>query len=135
MAVNTSPIHGKYAKVTDSSGNLIGYSTDWSLTISNAVSDASRQGQDWEEKDAGQNKFSGSMNFLYVMGNTEQKALHDNIIKATGPSVAYAVRFYVDSTQYYSGSIVISSININTTKSDNVKHSVSFEGTGAIAYN
>jgi len=135
MATTAAPIHGKYAKITDSDGNAAGYSTDATLNISNTIADASRQGQDWEEKSAGQNKWSGSMNFLYITGDLEQKALHDNIIVATAPSGAYEVRFYPSSGQYYSGSIVITGVSIAANKGGMVTFNVTFEGTGALTYN
>ena len=70
-----------------------------------------------------------------MLGNTVQKSFHDNIITATGPSASFGLRLYMNSSQYYSGNVIFSSITINTNKGDVVKGSMAFEGNGAISYN
>lgn len=120
MAGNETPIHGKKCRI-DKGGVLIDFSVDWSINVSVDMADASKQGADWKNSLAGQAGATGSMNFHFVAGNPEQKALMDNIICATPGTLLTDVKFMLeDSGDYFSGNVFLNGFAVPTSVGDTV---------------
>jgi hypothetical protein len=133
MAGNTAPIHGRVCRIDDG-GSLIDYSVDWSINASIDLSDASRQGQAWKENVVGQGGWNGSMTFHFVAGNTEQKALLDNIITASPGTKITDLKFMLEDTgDYFSGNIFLNGFATSASVGDTVNCSFDFTGDGALA--
>jgi hypothetical protein len=133
MAGNTAPIHGRVCRI-DKGGTLIDYSVDWSINVSVDLSDASRQGQTWKENLAGQAGATGSMTFHFVAGNTEQKALMDNIVTASPGTKLTDIKFMLEDTgDYFSGNLFINGFSTTTTVGDTVNCSFDFTIDGALS--
>lgn len=133
MAYNIVPFHGKKARVEK--GNVkIDFSTDWSIQAQVDMADGTRQGQDWKESLAGCASWSGSMNYQLVLGNTQQKALVDNIITAVPGTKLTDMKFLLDSdTNALTGDIFLTSLNITSSVGDIVKGSFNFQGNGPLS--
>lgn len=140
MAGNTTPIHGKVARTaygTAGSGTAIDYTDGYTLNVTLDTAVADRQGQSWHEFLAGMAGWSGSFTGMLVAGNTQQKAIYDNIISATpGTKLtgATALSFLLEDTgDYVSGDSYITGVSINAPVGDKVSFTVNFQGTGVLA--
>ena len=132
MAGNIAPIHGKICRIDDG-GVLIDFSVDWSISVSLDVADKSRQGQHWKENLPGQAGWSGSMTFHFVAGNTEQKAMMDNIIAAIPGTQLTDISFMLEDTgDFYSGNLYLTSFSTSAAVGDIVNCSFDFTGDGAL---
>ncbi len=133
MAGNTVPIHGRVCRIDDG-GTLIDFSVDWSINVAMDLGDSSRQGQSWKENVAGQSGWTGSMTFHLVAGNTEQKAMLDNIITATPGTKLTDIKFMLeDSGDYFSGDLFVTSFATSAAVGDTVNCSFDFTGDSALA--
>lgn len=133
MAYNTVPFHGKLARI-EKGGTKVEFSADWNIQVQLDMADASRQGQHWKEGLPGQAGWSGSMNYQLVLGNTEQKALVDNIIAATPGTKLTDIKFLLDAdTNALTGNLFVTSLNITSSVGDIVKGSFNFQGDGALS--
>lgn len=131
MAYNTTPFHGKLSRVEKNNVN-VDYTIDISFNTAVDMADSSRQGQQWKEGIPGMGSWSGNMNMYFVAGNTEQKALMDNIIAATPGTKLTDVKIMLDiSTNGFSGDIYITSFAMTAPMGDVVKCSFGFVGNGA----
>lgn len=140
MAGNTTPIHGKVTRTaygTAGSGTAIEYTDGYSIDVSLDMADISRLGQNWKEGLPGQAGWSGSFSGQLVAGNTQQKAILDNIITAapgTKLTGTTALSFLLEDTgDYMSGDAYITGVSISPGIGDAVKFTVNFQGTGALA--
>ncbi|MBW2606142.1 MAG: hypothetical protein JRD05_00755 [Deltaproteobacteria bacterium] len=140
MAGNTTPIHGKVcrtAKGTAGSGTNIDFTEAWNIDVSLDMADISRQGQHWKEALPGQAGWGGSFSGQLVLGNTEQKAIYDNLVTATpGTKLtgAAALAFHLEDTgDYLTGDVYITGVAISPGLGDKVAFSVNFQGTGALS--
>ncbi len=132
MAGNTAPIHGKICRIEKNSV-LVAYSADWSINASLDMADKSALGDSWKTALPGMGAWDGSMTFHLVMGNTEQKALHDSLVAATPGTLLTDVEFNLEDTgDYYSGNIYLTSLAVVTGIGDIVKLSFNFQGDGAL---
>lgn len=133
MAYNTVPFHGKLARVEKNSV-LMSFTDGWEITAEVAFDDTSSQGDDWEDQIAGIGKWSGSFSGKFVPGNTEQKAIYDNIITATPGTKLTDMQFNLDAaTNAFTGDIHILSLNIGANKDGKVPFTVNFKGSGALS--
>ena len=133
MAYNTTPFHGKIARI-EKNDVAVDFSIGYSLDVSLDMADASRQGQDWKEFVPGMAGANGTMEYQLVLGNTEQKALVDNIITATPGTKLTDIKFLLDgSTNAFTGDIFVTGFSVNTTIGDVVKGSFPFVLNGALA--
>ena len=132
MALNATPLHGKYARVRRS-GTNIGFGTDWSLSAKREAAKSHSQGDDWESNPVGFGSWSGSMTFHYVPGDANQEALINDLLNGT---IEASTDFLVDQTNVqnqYQGSFVVTDVGIKTTLSAITSMTISFVGTGALA--
>lgn len=133
MAYNTTPFHGKVARI-EKNDVAANYSISWSLDVSLDMADASRQGQSWKEALPGMAGATGTMEYMLVLGNTEQKAFIDNLITATPGTKLTDVKFLLDgSTNAFTGNLYITGFSCNTAIGDVVKGSFPFQIDGALS--
>lgn len=132
MAYNTTPFHGRLARI-EKNDVAADYSVDWSINASIDLGDASRQGQAWKESVVGQGGWSGSMTFHFVAGNTEQKALLDNLVTASPGTKLTDIKFLLDgSTNAFTGNIFLTTFATSAAVGDTVNCSFDFTGDGAL---
>ena len=132
MAYNTVPFHGKVARI-EKNNVAINYSVDWSINATLDMADKSAQGDAWKSGLPGLASWNGSMSFYFVAGNTEQKALMDNIIAAAPGTKLTDIKFLLDvSTNALTGDIYLTSFAVPTTIGDIVKCSFNFQGDGQL---
>ena len=133
MAGNTTPIHGKVCRVEKNSVNM-DFTDGWNIDVALDMVEISRHGQDWKEQLPGQAGWSGSFSGHAVMGNTEQKAIFDNIIAATPGTKLTDMEFTLeDSGDYLSGNLYITGVSINASVGDKVSFTANFVGDGALS--
>ena len=133
MAGNTTPIHGKVCRV-EKNAVVMDFTDGWTITASLDIADISRQGQHWHEGLPGQAGWNGSFSGQCVMGNTEQKAIYDNIVTATPGTKLTDMEFNMEDTgDYLSGNVYITGVTIDARVGDAVKFTVNFQGDGALS--
>jgi hypothetical protein len=133
MAYNTVPFHGRLARV-EKNDVAVDFSVDWSISVSVDLADSNRQGQAWKENVVGQSGATGSCTFHFVAGNTEQKAMMDNIITASPGTKLTDIIFLLDgSTNGFTGDIFLNGFSTSGAVGDTVNCSFDFTYDGAIA--
>jgi len=133
MAYNSTPFHGKVARV-EKNNVKVEFTDGWNLDVVLDMADASRQGQDWKEALPGQAGWSGSFSGQLVLGNTEQKAFVDNIIASTPGAKLTDVKFLLDSdTNAFTGDIYLTGFHPGGTVGDKFAFSFDFQGNGALS--
>jgi hypothetical protein len=132
MAYNTTPFHGKLARV-EKNNVAMDFTDGWSIDSSLDMADIARQGQHWKEGLPGQASWNGSFSGQLVLGNTEQKAIVDNIITATPGTKLTDMKFLLDvATNAFVGDIYITGVSVSPAVGDVVKVTVNFQGDGAL---
>ena len=135
MAVGT--MSGRLAKVTIAANTVVGMGT-WTIPISLDEIDATSFGSTWKKTDVGFSGWSASFNGYYDTGDTTgQGALQTAAIAGT---LLTTVRFYVDSTSYWTPDVTsdaaagcrITSLEMTFDKADIGRISYSVAGTGPI---
>ncbi len=133
MSYNTTPFHGKVARI-EKNDVAAEFSIGWSMDVSLDMADISRQGQNWKEHLPGMAGATGTMEYQLVLGNTEQKALVDNLVTATPGTKLTDIKFLLDgSTNAFTGNIYVTGLNVPTTIGDVVKGSFTFVVDGALS--
>lgn len=133
MAYNTTPFHGKVCRI-EKNNVAISDSLEWSVDASVDMADKTGQGDNWASALPGIAKATGSMKYKLVLGNTEQKALVDNIISATPGTKLTDVKFLLDaSTNAFTGDIFITGFSVAASVSGGVvTGSFNFQFDGAL---
>jgi len=132
MAYNTTPFHGKAARV-EKNNVAMEYTDGWQIDASLDMDDISRQGQNWKESIPGLASWSGSFSGSFVAGNTEQKAFFDNIIAATPGTKLTDVKFLLDgATNAFTGNVYVTGFSINPAVGGKVGFTINFQGDGAL---
>lgn len=132
MAYNTTPFHGKVARI-EKNDVAADHSIGWSMDVSLDMEDASRQGQSWKEYLPGMAGATGKMDYSLVLGNTEQKAIVDNIVAAAPGTKLTDIKFLLDgSTNAFVGDIFVTGLNISATIAGKVTGSFPFTVNGAL---
>ena len=133
MAFNTAPFHGKKARI-EKNDTAMDFTDGWTIDQSVGMADTSRQGQDWTEGEPGQGSWTGSFSGQFVAGNTEQKAIMDNITNATPGTKLTDVIFLLDtSANGYTGDIFITGYSVTSSVGDKVSFTATFQGNGALS--
>ena len=133
MAYNTTPFHGKVARV-EKNDVAMDFTDGWNIDSTLDMADISRQGQQWKEGLPGQGAWSGSFSGHTVLGNAEQKAIVDNLVTATPGTKLTDVKFLLDgSTNALTGNIYITGINFGNPVGDKSAFTVNFQGDGALS--
>jgi len=133
MAGNTTPIHGKVCRV-EKNATEMDFTDGWKINVALDMDDISRQGQSWKEHLPGQAGWDGEFSGQAVLGNTEQKAIFDNIITATPGTKLTDMEFNLeDSGDYLSGDLYITGAVIDPSVKGKVGFTVKFVGNGALS--
>lgn len=133
MAYNTTPFHGKVARV-EKNNTAMDFSDGWSLDVSLDMADISRQGQSWKEGIPGQGSWRGSFSGHLVLGNTEQKAFVDNLVAASPGTKLTDVKFLLDgATNAFTGNIYITGFSTSPAVGDKAGFTFNFQGDGALS--
>lgn len=131
MAYTSTPTHGKVARM-EKNNVAIDYIGEWQAQFNLDMADASRQGQQWKEGIPGQGGWSGSFSGSCVLGNTEQKALHDNLVTATPGTKLTDMKLLINgSSEGWNGNMYITNINVSAGVGGLVTLNFSFQGDGA----
>ena len=132
MAYATTPFHGKLCRV-EKNNVVMEFTNGWTLNVNVDMADTSRQGQNWKETIPGLAGWTGSFNVQYVMGNTEQAAIFNNIVAATPGTKLTDMKFLLESlTSGFSGDLFITSVSIPTAVGGVVTATVNFQGNGPL---
>lgn len=132
MAYNTVPFHGKACRV-EKNDVAMSYTKGWSISATLDMADSTAQADAWKSGLPGAAGWSGSFEIYFVAGNTEQKAIFDNIVTATPGTKLTDVKFLLDgSTNAFTGDIYITGISINASMGDVVTATVNFQGNSTL---
>ena len=115
------------------SANTIAEVASWSLDISADMLDSTALGDDWREYVAGLNGATGSIEVKWDVPNDTngQTALQNAILNST----TIALNLYVNSTNYYAGTVYISNLSVEDPVEDLVTATFDAQFTGAVTYN
>ena len=132
MAYNTTPFHGKLARV-EKNTVVMDFSDGWTLNVTLDMADISRSGQHWKEGLTGQASWNGTFSGQLVLGNTEQKAFVDNLVTATPGTKLTDTQLNLESTtSAFTGHIYITGFSTSPGIGDAVKFTFNFQGNGAL---
>ena len=130
MPFNTVPIHGKVARI-EKGDVLISFTEGYEIEFETDFDDSTYQGDNWEDQLAGVSRFRGRMSGAFVAGNTEQKALFDNIVTAQPGTKITDLQFNLDAlTNAFTGDIHITSLAVPANKGGKVVWTINFKGSG-----
>jgi hypothetical protein len=133
MAFNTTPFHGKLARV-EKNNVAMEFGTGWTINAQLDMASANRSGQHWKEALPGQSGWSGSFAGQVVLGNTEQKAFVDNLIAATPGTKLTDVKFLLDAaTNAFTGDIFITGFSTTPGIGGVVEFTFQFQGNGVLS--
>lgn len=133
-----TPLMGRYASVKKGS-NLIQNLGKWTIDIKMDEIDTSVFGSVWGKKIPGMQSWTGSMDGFYDPADTTgQKAIQDAALAATKLT---DIRFYIDSTSYWTPDVTgesdagayITSVNVSHDKAGVASVTMSVVGYGKIA--
>lgn len=113
-----------------SGANKVAELSNWSLDLGADTPETTNfDSNGWKEYIAGLKEWSGSAEGNWKMSDTNgQKAIQD----AWRNGTTLNLEFRVNSTNKYAGSVLITSIGIETPVDDKVTVSFEFQGTGAL---
>lgn len=125
-------IAGRKGKVEIGENKLISEIKNWSLDIGSETIETSCFGVEWKQFIAGIMEWSASAEGMFnVQNDTDgQAALQTAFLN--GETVT--LKLYVNSTVYYTGTAIITSLSIEDDVTDAVTISFEFQGTGALAF-
>ena len=132
MVFRSTPFHGKLAR-TEVGGTATDYTTGWSITMNQAMADASRQGKNWTEALPGQASWNGDVSMEFVPGNTQQKALLDNLLAGTGVLLTTVKFLLEDGTHAFIGDIFLIGFSVNPGLDGTVMWTITWQGNEEVA--
>jgi predicted secreted protein len=110
--------------------NTVAEIDTWTLDVSTGLEETQSFGDTWKERTATIKEWSGTAAGRYDKTDTNgHVALNTALLGGTTASA----RFYIDGTNYYSGTAFVQAA-INTTENGLVTVSYTFTGTGALSY-
>lgn len=106
--------------------------SNWKMDLSADMADTTVfNTTGWKTNIAGLKEWSGSAEGNFDMTDTAgQLALQNALLNAT----SVALKLYVDSTHYYSGTAFIKKVAPEAAVDDVVKIAFDFQGSGALSY-
>ena len=127
MAYNTTPFHGKQARV-EKNDVAVAFTDGWSLNVTLDMADITSQGDNWKKGLPGTAGATGSFSGHFVAGNTEQKAFFDNIVTASPGTLLTDVKFLLDtSTSAFTGNLYLTGFAIPTAVGDKTSFTINFQ--------
>lgn len=134
MAYTTTPLHGKVARA-EKNDVAVDFTDGWEIDATLDMADASYQGQNWKYALPGMSGATGRITGHWVAGNTEQKALFDNIVTAAPGTKLTDVKFLVQgTTEGFSGNIYVTGFALRAPMGDTIKFTIPFQLDGAPTY-
>jgi predicted secreted protein len=129
------PIHGKVCKITvDSGTNKVAEMSEWTITANLDLDEDTQFEDNWKTYLAGLASWSGSMSGNFDPTDIYQKELLDALVTASPGTAITDARFELeDSGDYFSGSLIITSMEVNPSIAGTVKVTIGFQGTGALS--
>jgi len=112
--------------------NAVSALNNWSLELGLDTLETTAFGDEWKNFIAGLKEWSASAEGAYnVHTDTDgQAALQNAFLNGTEVDL----KLYVNSTNYYGGQAIISSLSVEDPVDDIVTISIEFQGNGALAY-
>ena len=132
MAFNTIPFHGKKVRF-EKNGTAVDYAMPWTLNVTVDMADSTPAGASWKNGVPGLKAWSGTLPMMFVAGNTEQKALMDNVLADESVLVTDIKLLLDGSTNAFTGNMWLTGLGVNPSMSDKVGSSINFQGDGALA--
>ena len=133
MAHATVPTHGSTCRV-EKGDTVMDFTDGWTIHAEVDLAVIACQGQSWKGKLPGQGDWNGSFSGQLVLGNTQQKAIVDNIINATPGTKLTDIKFLMDvAANYFSGDCFIKSIDFNAPATGPLAFTVNVEGNDALS--
>jgi len=131
MAYSSAPTHGKVARF-EKNNVAIDFTGGWNINFNIEMSDKSRQGQHWKEGLPGQGSWGGDLSGQLVLGNTEQKALHDNLVTATPGTLLTDLKLLINgTTEGWDGDMYLTGLAVSAPLGGVVDVKIDFQGDGA----
>jgi predicted secreted protein len=107
---NTVPFLGLVSRV-EKNNVAMNFTKGWNINVEVDLDGQVYQGDIWETLIAGKARWSGSFSGDLVAGNTEQKAIIDNIVTATPGAQLTDIKFLLDgSTNALTGNLRVASM-------------------------
>lgn len=127
-------VAGKNGKVIigESGNQKVAAIKNWSLELSLETLETTALGDDWKNYITGLKEWTASSEGDYeVPTDTQgQAALQEAYLAGT----TVIVKLYVDNTNYYQGTVYISSLSIEDSVDDVVSISLELTGTGELSF-
>jgi len=130
------PIHGKVCEITvdGATANQVANMTDFEINVTLDTDEKTAFQDDWKTRVVGAADWSGTMNGLFNPSDTYQKELMDLIVAATPTGILADGRFQLeDSGDYWSGSLIINTLNNPVSIAGVVKITFGFIGNGELS--
>lgn len=112
------------------STNIVLEMSEWSLDIERNVEDDTEFGDTWEAGVTTLGKWSGTVKGRWGADGTQQAAMQTAILNGT----SIAARFYVNGSNYYSGTAYVTKQSPAATVGGLVEIEFGVTGTGALTY-
>lgn len=124
-------IAGKGGKI-NVGANTVSDIPSWSIDLGADMLDATVLGDDWKKVLPGLKEWSASVdgNWNVASDANGQKAIQDAYLNAS----PLALKFYVNSTNYYSGSGYVTGLSIEDPVDGEVSFGIEIQGNGALSY-
>lgn len=127
----TNAIAGNGGKIANASADIADIN-EWSLSAEVDLLEATNfASSGHKEYIAGLDGWSGSFSGDWYLGDTNgQLAMHTAALAGT----SFTIKLYVNTGNYYSGTVFVSNLQIGATVGDKVSISADFTGTGLLSY-
>jgi predicted secreted protein len=109
---------------------------NWSADIQREEIDATHMNDGvggWRSYISGLGSGTGSMDVNWDMSDTNGQLVLQNAV-LTPPETAPVVKLYTNSLNYYTGSIIVTSVNVSVGTDGLAEATVNFRFTGAVTY-
>jgi len=117
-------------------GNAVAQVRNWSADIQREEIDATHMNDGvggWRSYISGLGSGTGSMDVNWDMSDTNGQLVLQNAV-LTPPETAPVVKLYTNSLNYYTGSIIVTSVNVSVGTDGLAEATVNFRFTGAVTY-
>ena len=131
MAYTSTPTHGMVSRL-EKGDTAVDYIGSWDLDVNLDMAAQERQGQRWKGHTPGQAGWSGHCKGHAVLGNIQQKALHDNLITATPGTKLTDMKWLINgSIEGWHGNCYVTNIKVTAPVNGHVDIDITFLGDGA----
>lgn len=116
--------------------NAVAQVRNWNADIQREEIDATHMNDGvggWRSYIPGLGSGTGSMDVNWDMSDTNGQLVLQNAV-LTPPETAPVVKLYTNSLNYYTGSIIVTSVNVSVGTDGLAEATVNFRFTGAVTY-